>query len=167
MAGGLLSALLLSGGGAAIAADRQADLPASAGAPVAVPPLPAAEAISALSDAELTALSVHWSQLSAEQRRVLLKTVRTRMLLTDRAAKGSSPLKPQRRFGRVVRQRDGSVVSIETRVFRSADGTRGSISRRMTFGAGFEQRQRSAQQAPADPGATAAEPSRTATPSRQ
>ncbi|MEM1432722.1 MAG: hypothetical protein AAGG11_01560 [Pseudomonadota bacterium] len=144
--GTIAAALLTSATTALAGAGRQNSTAGSATA-IAVPPLPAAAAIESLSDADLTALSVHWSQLSAEQRRALLKTVRARMQRENRASGAASPLQSQRRFGRVVRQRDGRVVSIETRVYRRADGSGGSVSHRMTFGAGFEQRQRSARRA--------------------
>ncbi|MCR9259200.1 MAG: hypothetical protein NXH95_05730 [Pseudomonadaceae bacterium] len=121
------------------------------------------EDLSQRSDTELTALTAQWSQLSPEQRRRLLAEVRGRMV-NSRQARRPQGVVVQRRYGRVVRKSDGSVV-VQTRVVQirprqdpriSASGKPNSASGklnhhetaqpRVTFGIGFEQRTRRPEQ---------------------
>ena len=95
-------------------------------------------------DAELTELTAQWSHLSASERRELLAEVKGRMA-ANRSARPTVGVHVQRRYGRVVRKRDGSVV-VETRVVQMRPRTSG----RVTFGIGFEQRNKS-RQAPPSP----------------
>ncbi len=89
------------------------------------------------SDEELTAMSANWGTLSPGERRALLAEVRTRM--ADKRAGGTGAAPPriavERRYGRIVRQSNGSVV-VETRVVRRATRPGGTV----TFGFGFERR---------------------------
>lgn len=134
------------------------------------------------SDAELTQLSARWGELSPGERRQLLAEVRKRMASKRRSRSVAEqqnrprtrpPMVVERRYGRIVRQKDGSVV-MQTRVVRrrsSADGLAGQTasqqaantqpavqqaspersqpqkpSGRITFGFGFERRSREAPQ---------------------
>ena len=97
--------------------------------------------VRAKSDQELTELTAQWGQLSPAERRLLLGEVRTRMQRNRAAAAqrrlANAPrVKVTRRYGRIIRQPDGSVV-VQTRVVRPG----GSASHgRITFGFGFERR---------------------------
>lgn len=94
------------------------------------------------SDAELTQLAAQWEALSTEQRRALLTEVKSRM--SAQRSDGKRPvlrIQAQRRFGRTVRQPDGTLVRIETRqqivrYHRLPD----SVDAAHAFGRGFEQR---------------------------
>ncbi|MGI9325038.1 MAG: hypothetical protein ACR2PZ_07450 [Pseudomonadales bacterium] len=73
------------------------------------------------SDQALTTLAAEWDTLSPATRRVLLKEMQQRMSRQPQGrtrASGSLQIRSERRFGRRVRQADGSVVTIETRVVR-------------------------------------------------
>lgn len=103
--------------------------------------------LSTKTDTELTALTAQWGNLNPGQRRQLLAEVRGRMVANQKIRRRSSGVLV-RRYGRVVRKSDGSVV-VETRVVqmtprsstRSATGSlKGEIRTRVTFGIGFEQR---------------------------
>ncbi|NIP16167.1 MAG: hypothetical protein GWM88_16095 [Pseudomonadales bacterium] len=89
----------------------------------------------AKSDQELTALAAQWESLDAEQRRALLTEVKMRMA-RQRGPDGTIRITFQRRYGRIIRNPDGSVVRIETNVVRVRPGAEGN----QTFGVGFEQR---------------------------
>ena len=114
------------------------------------------EDLSQRSDTELTALTAQWSQLSPEQRRRLLAEVRGRMV-NNRQVQRPQGVVVQRRYGRVVRKSDGSVV-VQTRVVQirprqdprlSAGSTSNNgeaAAPRVTFGIGFEQRTRRPEQ---------------------
>ncbi|MFK7914135.1 MAG: hypothetical protein AB8B93_09495 [Pseudomonadales bacterium] len=77
------------------------------------------------SDAALTTMASNWDELDAATRRTLLREMQRRMAA---ARQGRSPsravvpisgtlqIRSERRFGRRVRQSDGSLVTIETRV---------------------------------------------------
>ena len=107
------------------------------------------------SDRELTALTAQWGQLSPAERRVLLAEVRTRMQLRQQATQALPRVTVTRRYGRIVRKSDGSVV-LRTQVIKprtevgqtasNADTqqvvTRPQVRRqgRITFGFGFERR---------------------------
>lgn len=135
------------------------------------------------SDEELTALTAQWGQLSAAERRVLLAEVRGRMQQKRRAAQVTPRVKVTRRYGRIIRKPDGSVV-VQTHVIGPAadasqeaqsqthlraseqmppntEGQRPQQGVRITFGFGFERRGRAsaaeipaAQQSPTDQVAT-------------
>ena len=66
-------------------------------------------------------------------------------MAANRSARPTVGVHVQRRYGRVVRKRDGSVV-VETRVVQMRPRTSG----RVTFGIGFEQRNKS-RQSPTSP----------------
>ncbi len=94
--------------------------------------------LAARSDVELTALTARWAELDPGQRRVLLAEVRSRMARNEQTRQPRVSIRVQRKYGRVVRKPDGSVV-LETRVVEmrpreNPDAARG------TFGVGFEQR---------------------------
>ena len=91
------------------------------------------------SDRELTELAAGWESLSEEQRRALLTEIKARMHTNS----GKVPvltIKTERRYGRIVRQPDGSLVRIETteHVVRYQALSEGAGDR--PFGLGFEQR---------------------------
>ncbi len=93
-------------------------------------------------DEQLTTMRADWSSLSAAERRALLTEVKSRMARQQRnQTPGQRPtvkITTTRRFGRVVRQPDGSLVRIETSVVQvrkaqqPVDGA--------GFGTGFENR---------------------------
>lgn len=99
-------------------------------------------------DTELTALTAQWAKLSPSQRRQLLAEVRGRMAASRQVrgpqARGRVGVQVQRRYGRVVRKSDGSVV-VQTRVVRVRPRVEGTTAGRVTFGIGFEQRSKSRQ----------------------
>jgi len=91
------------------------------------------------SDRELTDLAAGWESLSEEQRRALLTEIKARMHTNS----GKVPvltIKTERRYGRIVRQPDGSLVRIETteHVVRYQALPEDASDR--PFGLGFEQR---------------------------
>ena len=101
--------------------------------------------ISEKTDEELTALTARWGELSASERRTVLREVRNRMRASANAsarakanyvkqlrAQGSTGIVVQRKYGR---KSDGSVV-VQTRVIQKGAPTTG----RVTFGFGFERR---------------------------
>ncbi len=93
-------------------------------------------------DAELSALTATWSELPILERRVLLREVKLRM--AKKSGRGKAPrIMTERRYGRVVRQSDGSVLRIEQRVVRIRSNANGGTPNRRVepvFGIGFEQR---------------------------
>ncbi len=106
------------------------------------------------SDRELTALTAQWGQLSSVERRILLAEVRNRMQLRKATQANQPKVRVTRRYGRIVRKADGSVV-VQTQVVTptnqveprtTVDGqqvvARGQMRRqgRITFGFGFERR---------------------------
>lgn len=97
------------------------------------------------SDAELTALTARWGELSPTERRVVLHEVRSRMHASKVAATESDAQRMRSRrqqaTGTVVQRRygrksDGSVV-VQTRVIKKKRIPKGA---RVTFGFGFERR---------------------------
>jgi hypothetical protein len=91
------------------------------------------------SDRELTDLAAGWESLSEEQRRALLTEIKARMHTNS----GKVPvltIKTERRYGRIVRQPDGSLLRIETteHVVRYQALPEDASDR--PFGLGFEQR---------------------------
>ena len=124
--------------------------------------------IATKTDSELTDLSARWAQLNPAERRALLAEVRQRMAekrrigarATQRAAAQAGPagdntsatvggqasekvvgkVTVERRYGRIVRKKDGSVV-LQTRVVRRvAPNPAQQGAGRVTFGFGFERR---------------------------
>ncbi len=94
------------------------------------------------SDAELTGIAAGWETLSEESRRALLTEMRARMAVKKDGTRVIA-IKTERRYGRLVRQPDGSVVRIETteqlvRYRRVPDD--GSAAADRAFGVGFEAR---------------------------
>jgi hypothetical protein len=90
-------------------------------------------------DRELTELAAGWEALSEEQRRALLTEIKSRM----HANSDKHPvltIQTERRYGRIVRQPDGSLVRIETteHVVRYQALPEDAGDR--PFGLGFEQR---------------------------
>lgn len=105
-------------------------------------------------------MASNWDGLDAATRRTLLKEMQRRMASARRARSGNRnpevgqgvlQIRTERRFGRRVRQSDGSLVTIETRVVRvrqRAAATGQSVVTEVTadqraaerFGLGFEQR---------------------------
>jgi hypothetical protein len=92
-------------------------------------------------DQQLTELAAGWEKLSEDERRALLTEIKARM--RDSANANKVPMltiKTERRYGRIVRRPDGSLVRIETtehtiRYQRVPDG-----AAEQPFGVGFEQR---------------------------
>ena len=90
-------------------------------------------------DRELTELAAGWEALSEEERRALLTEIKSRM----HANSDKHPvltIQTERRYGRIVRQPDGSLVRIETteHVVRYQALPEDAGDR--PFGLGFEQR---------------------------
>ncbi|HEY6600063.1 MAG TPA: hypothetical protein VIZ30_12145 [Pseudomonadales bacterium] len=90
-------------------------------------------------DRELTELAAGWEALSEAERRALLTEIKARMHTNS----GKVPvltIKTERRYGRIVRQPDGSLVRIETteHVVRYQPLPEDAADR--AFGVGFEQR---------------------------
>ncbi|MGK0224408.1 MAG: hypothetical protein ACI9ON_003661 [Limisphaerales bacterium] len=114
-------------------------------------------------DQELTELTARWGDLSPAERRILLAEVRTRMQLrrqqTIRQHSGRQQtrivpkVRVTRRYGRIVRKEDGTVV-VQTQTIdpqgrqtvseqpAPAQPTTGRRNGRVTFGFGFERRVR-------------------------
>ena len=98
----------------------------------------------AMSDAELTALSAQLQDLPRLDRQVLLREVKMRMA-RQRGRKGSVQIRTERRFGRLLRQADGSVVRVETRVVQVRPATKDEQAsqtrvRKSGYGTGFGRR---------------------------
>jgi len=123
--------------------------------PLEAAPRVVAGDLSQKTDTELTALTAQWGKLSPSERRQLLAEVRGRMA-ANREARGRVGVQVQRRYGRVVRKSDGSVV-VQTRVVRVRPRSDGAATGRVTFGIGFEQRSKSTQAA-TPPAVTVSQP---------
>jgi len=107
-------------------------------------------------DRELTELAAGWGALSEEQRRALLTEIKSRM----HANAGKRPvltIKTERRYGRIVRQSDGSLVRIETTEHVIRYRTLPEDAGDHPFGVGFEQRAVAAGTPAADAARTAPE----------
>ena len=115
----------------------------SIAAPVAVS---MSDDLSERSDTELTALTAQWGNLSPADRRRLLAEVRGRMVKSQSAPRQRLVgVRVQRKYGRIVRKSDGSVV-VQTRVVQVVPQVRGQANQargRVTFGFGFERRSKS------------------------
>ena len=90
-------------------------------------------------DRELTALAAGWDALSEGERRALLTEIKSRMH-TNSDKHPVLTIQTERRYGRIVRQPDGSLVRIETteHVVRYQALPEDAGDR--PFGLGFEQR---------------------------
>ena len=137
--------LITSLAGGAFAADD----PVRAEDPAGIPNVYASK-----SDEELTTLAAQWETLDADQRRALLTEVKMRMA-RQRGPDGTIRITFQRRYGRIIRNPDGSVVRIETNVVRVRPGPAGN----QTYGVGFEQRRSGSQQEEQPPVITVKDPS--------
>lgn len=98
----------------------------------------------AKSDVELTNLSAQLQELPRLDQRVLLREVKMRMA-RQRGRKGSVQIRTERRFGRLLRQADGSVVRVETRVVQVRPATKDEQTsqvrvRKSGYGTGFGRR---------------------------
>lgn len=103
-----------------------------------------------LSDTQLTRLAADWGALDDVERTELIQETRERMQPQASAvAPVAIPSTERRRYGRLVRQPDGtvvrSVVEIQTRVRVQGE------DRRRAFGMGFERRHNGASQRPQEP----------------
>lgn len=85
------------------------------------------------SDAELARVATHWQQLGTDARRDFFIEMRRRMERNGQSM--AIPVRVERRFGRIVRRPDGSVVRIE-RVIR----IHGRGKAPAEYGSGFEKR---------------------------
>lgn len=101
-------------------------------------------------DQELTDLAAGWDGLSEDQRRALLTEIKARMQ-TNSNKRPVLTIKTERRYGRIMRRADGSLVRIETteHVIRYQPLPEDAGDR--PFGVGFEQRA-VAGDAPGSPG---------------
>jgi hypothetical protein len=92
-------------------------------------------------DAELTSTAADWEQLSEDQRRALLTEMRSRMEAKNDGSRPVIEIRAQRRYGRLVRQPDGSVVRVETteQIVRYGVPESSEASDR-AYGTGFERR---------------------------
>ena len=90
-------------------------------------------------DRELTELAAGWESLSEDERRALLTEIKARMHTNSDKAPVLT-IQTERRYGRIVRQPDGSLVRIETteHIVRYQPLTEDAGNRQ--FGVGFEQR---------------------------
>jgi hypothetical protein len=90
-------------------------------------------------DQELTQLAAGWEALSDDERRALLTEIKARMHANS-AKRGVLTIKTERRYGRIVRRPDGSLMRIETteQLVRYQAVPEGATDR--PFGVGFEQR---------------------------
>jgi len=134
------------------------------------PGLAEATDLSKKTDVQLTELTAQWSTLTPSQRRELLAEVTGRMNASRNASRKqmgpSVGVRVQRRYGRVVRKSDGSVV-VQTRVVEvrprtkpgSSDVPLSTVANsaqdapprkrgRVTFGIGFERRTQARENAP-------------------
>ncbi|MFM7120014.1 MAG: hypothetical protein ACKOZX_07165, partial [Gammaproteobacteria bacterium] len=95
------------------------------------------------SNEALTALAARWDTLDVHERRALLTEVRRRMALQGASSpSGVLQIRTERRYGRIIRQPDGRLIRIETKVVhvRPATESEALASQRAGFGVGFEQR---------------------------
>ena len=90
-------------------------------------------------DRELTELAAGWESLSEDERRALLTEIKARMHSNSDKAPVLT-IQTERRYGRIVRQPDGSLVRIETteHIVRYQPLPEDAGDR--PFGLGFEQR---------------------------
>jgi hypothetical protein len=90
-------------------------------------------------DKELTELAAGWDGLSEDQRRALLTEIKARMQANS-SKRAVLTIQTERRYGRIVRRPDGSLMRIETTEhvvrYQPLPEDAGDHS----FGVGFEQR---------------------------
>ncbi len=110
-------------------------LPLAAGALAAQTPAspvqPAAVSYSAISDEDLTRIAARWDGLGPQQRRALLSEMKLRMKRST-SAEDALQIKVRRRFGTVVRHRNGATARLRIEVRSTQPGR--------DFGVGFEKR---------------------------
>jgi hypothetical protein len=116
---------------------------AGAAAPASAEDPPEARSASASlyadkTDQELTDLAAHWDELSAEERRHLLSEVKLRMV-RQKKADGVIRVRTARRYGRIIRQPDGSMLRIERKVVQIREMDADDLPQ-SGFGIGFERR---------------------------
>lgn len=90
-------------------------------------------------DRELTQLAAGWESLSEDQRRALLTEIKARM----HASGDKTPvltIRTERRYGRIVRKPDGSLVRVETTAHIVRYQRLPQDAGDRPFGLGFEQR---------------------------
>ena len=101
---------------------------------------PMAGVYSEKTDQQLTELTAQWDTLDDSERQALLTEVKMRMA-RSKGRGGVIRIRTQRRYGRIVRKADGSVVRIETKVVRVRPVGPGT----QPYGVGFERRAASKQ----------------------
>jgi hypothetical protein len=92
------------------------------------------------SDDELTQIAAGWEQLSQDERRALLSEVRARMAQTRTSSTPMVRIRTERRYGRIIRQPDGSVLRIERREGTVEYRPMPEDAAGRPFGIGFEHR---------------------------
>lgn len=97
-----------------------------------LPAQPAAVSYAAISDQDLTNIAARWDDLDAQQRRALLSEVKMRMQRNG-SAEEVLRVKVRRRYGTVVRHRNGSTATLRFEVRSVQPGSK-------DFGVGFERR---------------------------
>ncbi|MDE0055101.1 MAG: hypothetical protein OXT64_12740 [Gammaproteobacteria bacterium] len=88
---------------------------------------------------ELSELAADWESLTTEERRDYFIEVRRRMAEAVKNRAEPPPIVGERRFGRIIRQPDGSVLHIEG-VVRYRDRDAAGAEEPSDYGTGFEQR---------------------------
>jgi hypothetical protein len=109
-------------------------------------------------DKELTDLAAGWSGLSEDQRRALLTEIKARMQ-TNTNKRPVLTIKTERRYGRIVRQPDGSLLRIETTEHIVRYQRLPEDASDQPFGVGFEQRSVTSDAEAVAPGTDQAPPS--------
>lgn len=122
----------------------ESDTPLAAARPSPPPPTAAADGVSAnpyagISNEQLAEVADRWEDLNQNQRRWFFVEVRKRLMATDGVP--AIRIGASARFGQVVRNRDGSVVRIDTTpgTARPA-GTTDARDDPRAYGLGFERR---------------------------
>ena len=101
----------------------------------AAPLDPHSQVYAGKTDQQLTELTAQWDALDDSERRALLIEVKARMEHNE-GRDVVIRILTQRRYGRIIRRSDGSVVRIETQVVRVRPAGPGT----QPYGVGFEQR---------------------------
>ena len=107
---------------------------------------PLAGVYSEKTDQQLTELTAQWDTLDDSERQALLTEVKMRMA-RSKGRSGVIRIRTQRRYGRIIRKSDGSVVRIETKVVRVRPVGPGT----QPYGVGFERRAASKEAEPETP----------------
>lgn len=136
----------------------QASAPAQGAAPAQAAAVPT---YTDSSNQALTALAARWDSLNVHERRALLTEVRRRMALQGGNPAGVLQIRSERRYGRIIRQPDGRLIRIETKVVHVRPATEAETlaSQRAGFGVGFEHRVGSAP--PTEAGSISVQPAST------